>query len=259
MVRYNRRRYRKNYRKRGSNTLSKYNIYMNKSARSQAKQISTLNRKINRIARRDKPEIKIYTEQAKTFVLASATEDQENTYLVVRQSLPVQGVSDGQYIGDKLKMLNFCVSFNAEYVTTYPSAMYASLRLIVLQRKVLDSTTEASPKIKDILEYNVYQQADQELLQVSSPFEKGFSKQWRVLYDKNWLLTYNNKPVINKRLYIKVPSRYSSLRTVDPNGNATTQNLCYFMFISSGLKWKTEDVNSNINVTWGYKLAYTDA
>lgn len=56
MPRYYKRRYRKRGYKR---TLRKSNIYMNKSARSQAYQIAALNKKINYVYKVTKPETAI--------------------------------------------------------------------------------------------------------------------------------------------------------------------------------------------------------
>lgn len=57
---YRRRRYGRRRRRRGNRKFSRFNTYRNRSSKAQAYQIYSLNRKINAIQKRTKPEIKIY-------------------------------------------------------------------------------------------------------------------------------------------------------------------------------------------------------
>ena len=102
-------RYRKAYRKyyKRSKTLRKSNIFTNRSAKSQSFQIAALNRKVNRVYRKTKPEYKIVgvTGAHSDFMDSSQVGNTNRQYY---QDGPTAGSGDYQRIGDKIN----CVAYH---------------------------------------------------------------------------------------------------------------------------------------------------
>lgn len=113
MVRYFRRRFGRRYYKR-NRRLSKANIYGNRSARSQAGQIAALNRKINNVAKRTKPEYHIVNSSsyAKSFTSGAFS----STYIRIPQPVPsANSASDSGFVGDMCHMLSLTLHGYCEY------------------------------------------------------------------------------------------------------------------------------------------------
>lgn len=261
MVRYNRRY--KRYRKRYNRKLTKTNIYLNKSARSQATQIAALNRKINYISRRDKPETKVYN--APQPISGSFTSDSiTNTYTIQLMQPPARGVEDNNIVGDKINLLSVSLNLYAEYYNTSNTGYHNTessggiVRIIALQVKNNIGSSPALPSINNILQYASTTGSTYTAMS-ASPFINGITKTYRILFDAKYPINTNRnqlcKNIILRPKYksIRLPPTSSS----DP-GLIAFQNSIFFVIIGGGLHADT-DFTEYINYNLTYKYAYTDS
>ena len=157
---YGRRRstYRRSGR-RSARTLSTRRIFNNKSARSQAKQIHALRRRINRVYRATKPEVKIL-EQDQYNALQLLPGPQGLTAFQETFLRPALGTGDAERTGNVVNLKAATVFLSAKYASTTHSSstipMYnltngasgAGLRVIAVQSKVAMAT---APSLQTIL------------------------------------------------------------------------------------------------------------
>lgn len=81
-------------------TLSSRNVFLNTGAKSQAKQIAALNRKVHKIARASKPEKKVITESPQQATFSSRAGG--DVHLVFTVPEIINGSGDKYRIGDKI-------------------------------------------------------------------------------------------------------------------------------------------------------------
>lgn len=254
MARFGRyRRYGRTYRKRYSK-LSKANIYGNRSARSQAGQIAALNRKVNKIAKRDKPEYKIVNTSpyAKSFTSQALS----NTYITISQPFPtVNNASDEGMVGNKvhmiaLKMNGYCEYFNSSN-TGYHDTESAGcvIRIIAIQFKQSGGTVIP---IDQLLQQAGTVGSNYTAL-AYSPFKQGITNKCRVLMDyRSIITTTRNQKLLNLRVPLR---KYRDLR-FDNGTNAWSNNVLFYVIVG-GLHYDqnyTETVEFNATL----KLVYTD-
>lgn len=256
MARFRYRRGRR-YNRRGRK-LSKANIYGNRSARSQAGQIAALNRKINYISRRDRPEVKTLVRSPNSFTFTSATLD--NTYSIYIQPLPQPGSSDHGIIGDVYKILSYQLFINMEYFNNSTTGYHDSesagctYRILCLQAKAIDS--DSLPEgISNILEFTANTGAAYSLM-TRSPMVTGITKRYRVLFDKTYSLTTNRNQGTH-RIILRPKSNTVRTQTGQSNPASISNNQIITYLITSGLHTDlnfTETVEGSVSS----KIAYTD-
>ena len=151
---YRRRRYSRRNRKSGRKTLSTKNVFLNKSARSQAYQIAALKKRCNTIWRAVKPEWIPYTNDY--FINARHTTANADAGKAVDRILPANvwygpdGGSLQNISGDKVRIRKLII-----YGEMSPSAgglNYGQARIIVAyaKRDIVDFTN-----VKHMIQWNV--------------------------------------------------------------------------------------------------------
>ncbi|UPW41738.1 capsid protein [Peromfec virus RodF5_42] len=251
--RYRNRRYRKRYNRR----LSKSNILLNKGSRSQAKQILALNRKVNRVYRATKPEIKFAITSPIQHQYTSAALSSVYTRHIMPLPSP-QSSTDTGMDGDKCSMKSFVIRGYAEYYNSSDTGYHNSesagciIRIIAVQPKQANFNV-ADITLTDLLQD--YGDSSTGYTALSySPFKRGTTTNYRILMDYKTKLTTNNN---QKLLSLNVPlGRYRDLRY-----NVSQQNwanvVIYFVAVS-GLHYDS-NFTEYVTITHTPKMVYTDA
>lgn len=235
---YNRRygRYRryKKYR-----TLGSYNIATRTSAKSQARQIYALNRKINFIQRQTRPEVMTYNQNFSGTNPSTATG--VYTYTANNQQ-------PTNLVGDFARLLSSTWYITANYNTMTESVQPVTFRIVVVQSK---ATRSQEIQRADIFQSNAAANTittEQAKNDVFGPLATGLSGICKVLADRKIYLSYQ-RPQAFARIILK---RLLNFRLHDPS-EAVSKGVIY-CFIT-GYSPDALDVSVNINS----KLAYTDA
>ena len=244
-------RYRKYRKYRRGKTLRKTNILTNRSAKSQAYQISALSRKVNRLYYKSKPEYKVLGDDGHhQFDLSSA--DTGNTVNIMYFDGPTQGTGDSNRIGDKINSISYSWYGYFEYYNNSTTGYHnsessgAPMRLIVLQRKI-QTTPGQNINIADILAISGTSGSSYSC-QVMAPLKKGVTETYHILADRKFVLTTER----NQKLFrIKVKPR--NLRF-----NGSNDNGLIICAISSGLHWDSNFTEA-IRCYWSQKYVFTDA
>lgn len=234
---YNRRygRYRryKKYR-----TLGSYNIATRTSAKSQARQIYALNRKVNFIQRQTRPEVLTYNQNFSGNNLSTNT----GVYVYSANQQPTN------LTGDFARLLSSTWYVSANYNTFTETVQPVTFRIVVVQ---LRSTRSQDLLRDDIFQSNTLNTVTtqtQARNDVFGPLATGLSGVCKVLADRKIYLSYQRPQgftrIISKRLM--------NYRIGDASeGVAKGKIMCFI----TGYSPEAIDVSVTINS----KLAYTDA
>lgn len=254
--RYSSRKRRYSSRKR-NRKLSKANIYLNTSARSQATQIAAVNRKVNNLSKRLKMEYHIITTAnlSKTFTSSLLSE----TYFSFWMPAPArQSALDTGFTGDLCHALSLTLHGYAEYFnnsnTGYHDTESAGcvLRIIAIQCKTADRSLQSPPTPSDLL-VSVGGSGDNYTALAFSPFRNGITNEFRILLDYRCTLTTNRN---QKLLKVNVPfGKYRDLR-FDNQVNALN-NMVAFVVIAGGLHYDSNYVET-LQFTGMTKLVFRD-
>lgn len=240
------RRYKKRYNR--NKTLSARNIYSNKSAKSQSKQIYALKKRINTVYRRTKPEIKVFDGTNSTYSFDSQT--LLNTYKIIPFDGPWKGSEDDNRIGDLIKCLSYTIYFTGEYYNSSNTGYHDSesagtpFRIIVFQKK---TSNNDSPSIGEILSRTSGSGADY-TNQAICPLKKGVTEKYKILADRKFTFTINR----NQQLKT-IKCRPNNMRW-DANNYA---NGLYILLISAGLHFDN-NFSEFVKGTVMSKLTFTD-
>nr|QIK03924.1 capsid protein [Tundra vole stool-associated circular virus] len=254
------RRYKRRYRKRSR--LSTRNIYMRTSAKSQALQIKALNSKVNAIAKRDRPEIKVLDSGVSEFSFSN--ELITKTYNTYPQNLPQIGTLDSQRVGNTIRVLNatfhWKVAYSHEIRQDIPNAEEfdgAQIRFIYLQLKsayVPNSDIPAETLLDPGNILSTYAQAGPVYNgNVIAPFKNGITEYFRVLKDVKYTL-YKDRP--QKLITHKIVPKYKN-QMIASDTSYMFKNKIYCLVVTSGLQWDRS--RETLKVTYQQRLAYTDA
>lgn len=248
MVRFSNRRYkRRNYKRK---TTGARNVFLNRSAKSQAKQIYALSKRINSVYRATKPEVKIFDGANSTYTFSS--NDLTNTYKITYFNGPPIGVSDGECIGNKIRCISLDLYFTGEYYNNSNTGYHDSesagtpFRIIVLQRKKSANNTDLT--LRDILSTYGGSGADY-TMQAICPLVRGITDNFKVLLDKKIIFTSSKNQAI--RHYKMKPNNIKWDNDGISNGFITC-------LISAGLHYDT-NFKEYVDGTVKEKLVYTDA
>lgn len=258
-----RRSYRRNYRRyrRGTSRLSTSRVLTRRSSIAQARQIIALRRRVNRVYKATKPEVKVFTgtTRTQTYTNNLGSDTYSATLLAAPQQ---QGTDDFQFVGNLVSVRNLRLLVNAEYNITEnnsvdePSfhkgeASFASLRIIVVQPKQPTTPTVSTPPLAEIISYNASSGNDYSLRYIS-PLARNFSTKYKLLADAKIPLNVNS-PEKNRVINIRPFSiRYSQ------TGSVPAANFPIVYIVTSGLHFDA-NFTDQIRCTWAYKIAYTDA
>lgn len=240
--------------------LSKKSIYGNRGARAQSNQIAALNRKINYIAKRDKPELKIVNSSVYNKKFTSKL--LSDVYTVIVPALPSpSSATDSGMIGDVCHMKSFKLNLYCEYYNTSDTGYHRTesaggiVRVVAIQHKIVNNDSIDSINPASILqEYG--SSGDSYTAMGFSPFKTGITNKYRVLMDKRYYLTTDKNQLCTN---ISCPlGKYRDLRYTNNLPVNGWSNYINFIIFVSGLHGDS-DFSETIDCTYSTKLVYTDA
>lgn len=179
--------------RRGSRALSTRNIYGNKSARSQARQISSLKRRINHVYRQCRPETKL--KEGSPTLLTIAYDDQY-PYVLYTVDMPTPGTGDDGMTGNVCNIKDVHVYIDAALDPQYTSPTYAmyggmpgnlSYRIMAFATKAISDNSPAVPDIIFTTDYNT--SVTDYSLNTVRPLNEGISAKYDILYDRTFTVS----------------------------------------------------------------------
>lgn len=248
---YKKRRY---YRRK---KLSKANIFGNKSAKGQAKQIYSLNKKINRIEKQTKPEMKIYEN---TNWMEDSIDCRGDSGSVIKtdykfvfntlKSLLDPFSYDGKICRINTLMMIFNMSIARSAQNNYDALPQDAYVRITIQRipKQLDRTTERIVSL-----HTLYGGTDGALYRVKGPLCQGCTAQGKILYDHTFKLSDKNTMKL-----VKVKFNNFVLRNANQDNyfDAGELYVMYTLYNASGSN--VQPSPAVVKITSGVKVAYVD-
>lgn len=258
--------------RRGNRALSTRRIFNNKSARSQAKQIYALKRRINRVYRATKPEVKVLEQGQYNALQLLPGQMTSFSEVFLRPEL---GTGDDQRTGNVVNLKAATLFLSAKYsMTTRTSSgipFYnvvngspgAGLRVIAVQTKVARA---AAPTLQSVLHNAISDSAGgiYSMANLKIPFEDGITTSYHVLLDRVYQFS-NNRPIISKRINIRPAMK--TYRWDPPSGSYDIEyqypaGAIFVFFIQGGLEASGSDLTTadytSISMSYTMKLAYTD-
>lgn len=238
---------RKQFRRR--RTLSTRNIFNNKNARSQAFQIAALKRKISKVYRNSKPEIKYCYTVPQTVTFSSNIGGA--VYKRIQIALPSNGSTNLQRVGDLIKPISLQLYNYAEYYNSSTTGYHNTessggvLRVVVVQYKTV---TDEQPTPDEIIQGYSNTGVNYTLGGIF-PLANNITQKFSVLFDYKHILTSDSN-----QLQFRRNIKTNSIRFTESN-NA---NLIYVFVFGFGLHYD-EDFSEYIKNTLTAKLVYTDA
>lgn len=270
-------RYRKNFR--NGRTLTTRNIFNNKGARSQARQINALKKRINAVNKKCSPEVKVVESNDTTSIGFAANNSITGTQQAYLTTIPVpnEGTSDSTRIGDKIKLLPAEVFMTLQYEEFYNSLSggFSTLqipiqssaiqaRVVFIQSKSAGQTLTIN-SLSQIFKFNPYRSNDNASLidaqmAMKMPFQTGITAKWNILSDK--LITVS-KDTGQKAFRFKVKPKYKSIRWF---GSEAPEGVIYMIVLTSGWTYmhynsagNTYDDYNKLNFSYRVRQPFTDA
>lgn len=257
---------RRNYKR---SKLSKVNIYTNRGAKAQSKQIAALSRKVNILAKANRPEIRIlYRNWSHTF---------SNGSLAANYDVSALGPWSTSYTGDDQAagsvdiQGNYCrckgisVKMVSQYSDNWRDTIAdashdqnAGYRIVILQRKTATPITDSDssfPSLGDVFNFTSSLSSDDTNLTL--PLVSGITATFKVLYSKIFTLSrYHSTRYHN--IYIPASKCIDFSRDV----NITTSSVIpkgqvYIMVFTGGLHHDI-DYTAQISISATTKIAFTD-
>lgn len=238
-----------NSKKRYNRKLSARNIFLNKGAKSQAKQIYALKKRVNYISRQNRPETKVFQGSSASYSFDSQTI--LNTYKMFFFDGPAVGTGDNNRTGNFVRSKSLSLCLTGEYYNSSDTGYHNSessgspMRVIILQRKKPDNT---SPNVDTILSISGGSGADY-TQQAICPLSTGITDRFYVLCDRKYILTNDKNQLLRK---ITVKPR--NLRYDDTTGYS---NGFIVLIVSAGLH-HDNNFSEFIQGTYSIKYVFTD-
>ena len=196
---YHRKKYSRKYAKKGKKTLSTKNVFLNKSARSQAYQIAALKKRCSRIWRAVKPEWIPYTNDY--FINARHLTSDADAGRAVDRILPANMWYDGDgnmkqnISGDKVRIRKLII-----YGELSPSAgglNYGQARIIIMYpKRDVDSWDDIYTSYNPV-------NTDNPNTTFNGPLNTGITDQFAILRDKKYTITGGSN--VLRRFKINIP------------------------------------------------------
>lgn len=251
------------YRRYRSRTLSTRSVYTRTGAKAQAGQILALRRRVSRISRRIRPDIKVFQSGVTsiTFTNSALSNTSGGKWFIGGLG---QGTNDSQRVADKIYVKNLQWTSVFEYSNDFDSttvpleAIGGTVRVVILQARTGEQYDVAPNPASLITNYTNAGVGYN--LNTVSPLVNGITKTWNVLRDFRFKLDENN-PI--RQFRMNIPIKY---RTIRYAGNTaagdslatTTPDHGVFIFVcASGLHYDS-DHTEQIMMTQAVKMAYTD-
>lgn len=264
---YYRRRYtRRVSRRRGRRTLSSYHIATRTSARSQAKQIYALNRRVSRIQRLTKPEIVTIQRSASEITdlnrlnnnIQWITEGNSTSNFAIVPLGPVSDTNSGSgtapVVNNFARLQSFTLYGNFQYSELVTAPTPQTLRIVIVQTKATRGSTLTSSDI-----FTGGEPGANPFNATFGPLQTGVSRTCKILSDKRYYLDFQHPNVtIQTRLRYLRP--YYRDTTSSSSGSGSSESIpkgAIFVFWSHYSNEIT--LTDTAAVNFMYKLAYTDA
>ena len=254
--------------RRGNRTLSTRRIFNNKGAKAQAAQIYALRKSVSRIARANRPEMKVqYTTTANRgfgYGPGCVIDPQ-----IINMPGINQGTGDGSRIGNIVKIYPLKVNTALFYETVINSRLGyppfselrdhgGQVRFIALQVK---SAVDNPPALEDVFREVTVDGTINSSMMMRMPFKTGITSRYHIL--KNSVFSLSEcKPQFSATLKV-VPK----IRTISwEDGFTYPRGNIWLIWLASGMVQRTSEEGeqtikdyNTINVTWRMELPFTDA
>lgn len=232
----------KYYRRR---TLSTRSIYSRRSSKSQANQIYALNKKVNAIARANRPD---------THIMSNGPISQEftNSSLATSHKSYSTGLTP---TGTYCRLLDFSIAGTFEYgdnKESYPGIEVpraGTIRLVVWQ----SLASKASGNVQNMTDLiEISNSGAGYELNTMRPFKDGVTAFVKIIYDRTYTVS-SEYPVRPFKVHLKnlMPMRMQI-------GDQGPRGAVYFGFVTSGLHWVNTGYNEHITCNFISKIAYND-
>lgn len=253
--------------RRGHRTLSTRNIFNNKSARAQARQISSLKRRINYVYRQCRPEVKLHEPLGPTVLTMQA--DLPSGYAFHRYliEMPDIGPTDNDRIGNSCNVKDVKVYMNmrmgfAEDVAVQLNGTSQTVNTTIrVVAAMFRAGSDAQPQSNDVFSSlsTLTQNAPLYNLNPISPLAEGVSSRFKILCDKRYHLNFDDRNTLDTILKVKG----SSIQKYIDTQYTTYGKAEIFLFITwNGLEplvyQGTTLATPITTLTLNSKVAYTD-
>lgn len=231
-------------------------VYTKTGAKSQARQIAWLNKKVNRIARANRPEVKQWLPANETFSFSnSSLGPNSSPYAAVYLKGPDQNLTDGGRQGSLINIKNLSAHFYFEYYNNSTSGYHtsesagAAIRILAIQRKESD-TLYSSSITPGMFIFNYSYSGAGYTGACNAPLVPNITADYRILYDKTRTISINKNQMVwefnlkNVRNYIYKADTYV--------------NNVMFLILVTGLHADT-DFTDYVTGAGSFKIAFTDA
>lgn len=236
--------------KRKRSTLSNFKIATRTSAKAQSRQIYALKKRVNRIYRMNKPEVRLQ-ERVATGVTLSSTDPGVVTFPTYSGSsstgiIPFLGtrtlVEQGNApVNNFARLRSFNLYGNLEYATLTTTSQPVTLRLVIIQTK---NTRAQAFTAADVFSDG----ANPSFQRVYGPLQYGLARIGKVLSDKRYILSYQ-RPSVTIRTNLRYLVNFLRTETAETIDKGTIY--VFYAVTGSG-----ETNSATLNLS--YKLAFID-
>lgn len=232
-------------------TLSKANVYSKTGARSQARQIYALKRRVSTLSRITRPELKIKDSSIQSFTLHNAA--WTDSYKAYTLQWPAQGTGNNERTGSAFRVKSLMIRLNLEYYNDSSTGYHAGesagtpVRLIVI-RTVGPVQYNFETSLDNILVHSGYSGGDYSARSIS-PFKRSVTQQFKIVSNRLVNLTSDKN---QRSVYISIGKN----KEIDFNTNS--QAVHYILFVApAGLHYDS-DFKEYVQGTMVYRVSYTD-
>lgn len=250
--------------------LRKGNIFSRRSAKSQAKQIYALNKRVTSIYKRTAPEVYTQIRYGTNFDIDANSQNRfqfytssstgQSYYIVPYVQRPAQGSSDGPTNGYSNQSNNFQRLRDIKFYgrVSFSTAIETPLwvRLVIVQSI---TTRNENITISDI--FTPGPTGADYYISTLGPLQPGLARTCKVLRDKKYRLD-SQHPAYNIRFNIKKLANvyYDSVNSASPSTpSELVPKGAIYMFLSAYSPTSTPETFPKANIQPIYKLVYTDA
>ena len=260
------RRYRKGYRR--NRKLTKANIYGNRSARAQSRQIARINSRLNYISKINRPEVlTLWRTYERTFSNSTLAQNYEVEWFINPWADSYAGRSftdslQGAYC--RAKGFNFdCIT---EYSDNYgPNNIdedhqrSASYKIVILQYKNATPPVSESNIFDSI--FNVSNSLTSDDSNITQPLRSGIKAVFKILYCKSYVIS-SQKPIVHHQINIPASKMINFALEKNPGGGISSINGWHkgsvrVCVLTGGLH-ADANFNSIITMSSTLKIAFTD-
>ena len=251
-----------------SRVLSKVNIAANRSARAQSRQLMALSRKVNYLAKVNKPEIRVKftnfnftltnSSLATNFYQMSTLSPWSQTY-TGDDAATTQNELEGNF--------NRCKGISLKLITEYgndftgdesDNQLSASYRLLIVQERVSKLATEAGVTnyaVADI--FDMTSSTTSSDTNITMPLVSGIGSKFKILFSKCYTI-HKFHPTHQHNIYIPAKRCINFVRQKNiTSSSPSAKGRVYAFVLCGGLHYDTTHI-SRINFAGTLKIAYTD-